>query len=176
MLNIRLANDNEYESVRRFYHSLIFLMKSSNAKYMPGWEIDIYPDPDYLKNSICKKELYIGEDNWQIVSCMIVNHDSNEGYQRFAWSTVAKPNEITVIHALGVHPDFVGNGYAGEMVRKAISLAKDSNQKAIRLDVLKGNLPAEKLYEKHGFSKCGTIQMFYEDTGWTDYELYELVL
>ena len=45
--------------------------------------------------------------------------------------------------------------------------------KAIRLDVLKGNLPAEKLYTGLGFKYLHTLKMFYEDTGWTDYELYE---
>lgn len=49
----------------------------------------------------------------------------------------------------------------------AWSVARDRQQKVIRLDVLKGNLPAKKLY---------TLPMCYEDTGWTDYELYELVL
>lgn len=176
MLNIRLAEKNEYELVRGFYHSLISEMKASNAKYMPGWEIDIYPAPEYLRNSIDKNELYIGELDGQMVCSMIMNHDSNEGYQRFDWPTLAMPDEITVIHALGVHPNFAGKGYAGDMVRKAISAARDNNQRVIRLDVLRGNLPAEKLYEKHGFIKCATIQMFYEDTGWTDYELYELAL
>jgi len=175
-MKIRLAEKNEYESVRGFYHSLISEMKSLKSKYLPGWEIDVYPSSDYLRNSIDQNELYIGEQNGQTVSCMIMNHDCNEGYQRFDWPTAALPGEITVIHALGVHPNFAGNGYAGEMVRKAITIARENKQKVIRLDVLKGNLPAEKLYEKHGFTKCATIQMFYEDTGWTDYELYELAL
>ncbi len=48
--------------------------------------------------------------------------------------------------------------------------------KAIRLDVLKGNLPAEKLYSGLGFRYLHTLNMFYEDTGWTDYELYEYTL
>jgi len=42
MLNIRLANSNEYQSVRGFYHSLISEMKSSNAKYLPGWDVLVY--------------------------------------------------------------------------------------------------------------------------------------
>jgi len=54
-----------------------------------------------------------------------------------------------------------------------IGLAKERGIKAIRLDVLEGNLPAEKTYTSVGFSFVETLQMFYEDTGWTNFKLYE---
>lgn len=50
------------------------------------------------------------------------------------------------------------------------------NIKAIRLDVLGGNIPASKLYESMGFKYIETLKLFYEDTGLTDFLLYELVL
>lgn len=146
------------------------------SKYLPGWEVDIYPSPEFLRDSIQKGNLYIGEMDGQIAAAMAVNHEYNDSYEDFDWPTVAKKEEITVIHALGVHPDFAGHGLAAQMVRQAISVARDNRQKVMRLDVLKGNLPAEKLYERAGFNKLYTLPMFYEDTGWTDYELYELVL
>lgn len=83
---------------------------------------------------------------------------------------------MTVIHALGVLTTFQGKGIAGAMVKKAIEIAEETDQKAIKLDVLYGNLPAEKLYIKHGFKYVDTISMFYEDTGWTDFKLFEYVL
>ena len=46
--------------------------------------------------------------------------------------------------------------------------------KAIRLDVLKGNAPAERLYTSLGFVYVDTLKLFYEDTGRVDFELYEL--
>ena len=42
--------------------------------------------------------------------------------------------------------------------------------------MLGGNLPAEKLYTAAGFQYRGTIKLFYEDTGLTDFLLYELPL
>ena len=48
--------------------------------------------------------------------------------------------------------------------------------KVIRLDVLEGNIPAQKVYERLGFNYINTIQMYYEDTGLTGYMLYEYVL
>lgn len=43
-------------------------------------------------------------------------------------------------------------------------------------DVLGGNVPAERLYTGQGFARRGTVRMFYADTGWTDYGLYEYLL
>lgn len=144
-----------------------------NKQYEPKWEKGVYPSDEYLRSSINNQELYIGTLDENIVCAMIVNHECNESYSKAEWSTRLKPNEITVIHALGVHPDFSRKGFAKEMVTKVIDIAKSTNQKAIRLDVLKGNTPAENLYLSAGFKYVDTIQMYYEDTGWTDFKLYE---
>ena len=46
----------------------------------------------------------------------------------------------------------------------------------IRLDVLKGNLIAEKMYPEMGFKYVMTLPVFYEDIGLKDFELYECPL
>ena len=70
------------------------------------------------------------------------------------------------IHALEVRPQQAGHGYAKELVGFAIKYAKEN----------KGNVPAEKLYSRMGFKYLCTLPMYYEDTGLTDYEIYELSL
>lgn len=81
-----------------------------------------------------------------------------------------------LIHALGVHPMYSGKGIAKQMVQKVIDMACENKIKTIRLDVLGGNIPAERAYTKMGFVYCDTVKMFYEDTGWTDYKLYEYIV
>lgn len=147
-----------------------------DSKYDIGWKKDIYPEPDFLLSSIAKGELFVGLINNQIIAAMIINHESNEGYNNFDWPTKASDDEVMGIHALGVHPQYSGHGYAKELVRFAIEYAKQNHQKALRLDVLKGNIPAEILYSGMGFKYLHTLPMYYEDTGLTDYELYELSL
>lgn len=49
------------------------------------------------------------------------------------------------------------------MVQKAIAIAEEIEMKAIRLDVLDGNIPAEHLYQGIGFQYLTTMQMYYED-------------
>ena len=62
------------------------------------------------------------------------------------------------------------------MVRKAIELARETGMKAIRLDVLENNYPAENLYIGFGFQYRDTLKMYYEDTGWTNFKLFEYVI
>lgn len=171
MLKIRIAEIDEFNEVRAFYHSLIDALK--DAEYKPAWEKGVYPADDYLKDALEKKELFVGTVDGNMAAAMVINHEYNESYDKVKWPMQAAKSEIMVIHALGVHSDFSGKGYAKELVEKAIEVAKDCGQKAIRLDVLNGNLPAVKLYTGKGFQYVDTIQMYYEDTGWTDFELYE---
>ena len=173
-MRISKANKDQFEAARSFYHSLIDAMKDS--PYDIGWKKDIYPAPEFLKESIEAGELYVCVEDGNIAGAMVLNHCCNEGYSRFKWQTEASEDEALVIHALSVHPAYGGKGYAKAMVRKAFEVGASTHQKAVRLDVLAGNVPAEKLYTALGFKYMDTLKMYYEDTGWTDYELYEHVL
>lgn len=174
MLHIRQAAPEEYGSVRDFYYTLIDAMP--HMEYTPGWKRDIYPTQEFLIQSIQRGELYIGESDGQITACMVVNHEYNDGYKQARWSVDAKDSELLVIHALGVHPACSGRGLAKQMVQSVMEMARETKIKTIRLDVLDGNLPAEKAYTKLGFVYLDTLRMFYEDTGWTDYRLFEYIV
>ena len=171
---IRKAVVDQYQTVRSFYHSVIDSI--AGIPNTVGWKKDIYPSPDFLMNSIKNGELFLGEEAEEIVAAMVINHEANDGYRNFNWPMEAEPEEVSVVHALCVHPRYSGQGHAKEMVLHAIETAKENHQKVIRLDVLKGNVPAEKLYSGMGFQYLRTVPMFYEDTGWKEFELYEYAL
>ena len=168
---IRQAEIGDYDAVRAFYHNLI---DNSRNLYV-GWKKDIYPSPDFLSSSIEAGELFTGMEE-KILAAMVLNHLCNEGYGNYDWTTRAEPEEVLVIHALGVDPERTGQGLGRQMARFAVERARETGMKAIRLDVLKGNVPAERLYKSLGFQHLHTLEMYYEDTGWTDFDLYELVL
>ncbi len=171
---IRTAQKEDYDRVRKFYHSLIDEM--ADSPFLPGWKKDIYPAPGFLQTSIEQGELYIKEENGELAACMVLNHACNPGYENMQWSLEASSEEMLVIHALGVAPRMSGRGIAKEMVKTAFDIAREQKLKTVRLDILKGNLPAKKAYLAMGFRYVDTVEMFYEDTGWTDYEGYEYVI
>lgn len=53
------------------------------------------------------------------------------------------------------------------------TIGEEKRKKTIRLDILGTNSIAEKLYVKCGFRFVQAKPMFYEDTGWTEYKMYE---
>ena len=170
-MRIGRAKPEDYGRVRDFYYELIDAM--AGARFNPRWEKEVYPTREFLRSSIEKGELFVGEEDGKILASMVVNHDYNEGYRKASWPVNALDDQVYVIHALGVHPEFFGRGIAKAMVREVIRMAGENGMRALRLDVLEGNLPAEKSYTAVGFRYVDTVRMFYEDTGWTNYKLYE---
>ena len=58
-------------------------------------------------------------------------------------------------------------------IQEAIKLSAKNGKKALRLETLKSNLPAQHMYDKAGFSYRGEQYLYAENTGWTDFLYYE---
>lgn len=110
MIQIRRAGTAEFAAVREFYYAVIDEMK--DAEFKPGWEQDVYPSQDFLRASLDRGELYVGEIGGHLVAAMVVNHEYNESYDGAPWSVDAADEELLVVHALGVRPSFAGQGIA----------------------------------------------------------------
>jgi [ribosomal protein S18]-alanine N-acetyltransferase len=65
------------------------------------------------------------------------------------------------IENVAVTPDFHRRGVATELLRELIRRAETTAASAILLEVRESNLPARRLYEKHGFRQEGRRRMYY---------------
>lgn len=157
-----------------FYHSLIDGRRQ--AGYIITWVKDVYPSSEFLRAAAENGELYFGMEDGEIAAAMALNHDANEAYRQTQWPTSVSEDEVMVIHALGVHPRFDGKGLGRKMTEEAIAIARESGIKAMRLDVLEGNEPARRIYIACGFVSVAAVQMYYENTGLANFELFELAL
>lgn len=146
------------------------------SKFHPRWEKGVYPSDAFMRSSIERGELYLGLLGGDIAAAMAINGEGAEGYAGAPWGVRAADGEFSVIHALGVLPSHHGRGFARELVAAAKDVARGLGHKALRLDVLNGNLPAVGLYESEGFRFVSRVELFYEDTGLTDFLLYEYAL
>lgn len=66
------------------------------------------------------------------------------------------------IHSKPAYPQAIGS------VLSNIGLT--DMEKAVRLDILGTNTAAERLYTRCGFRFVQAKQMYYDDTGWTEYK------
>ena len=62
-----------------------------------------------------------------------------------------------------VASEFLRRGIANELVRELILRATEEAASAILLEVRESNLPARRLYEKHGFREVGRRRAYYRD-------------
>lgn len=173
MIEIRKALPEDFCSVRDVYWAII---DDTNPYFVPKWDKNIYPTEEYIKNSIEQGLLYIALLDGKTAAAMVLNTFQPQGYEKGHWRVEAEEDEISVIHTLGVLPRLTNKGIATQMVKFAVEHAKNTGKKTIRLDVIKGNLPAFHLYEKLGFVFLERIKVFYEDTGLYDFDLFDYVI
>lgn len=172
MIKIRKARRNEKEDIYAFYDNLIDSMQTS--QYSPGWKKGIYPTKEDLSYSVDHGELYIMKKDNILTGAMEIDSRPTEGYEKAGWKLDIDPSDAAIIHKLAILPMEQGKGEAKRLVDYAIKEARRLGKKAIRLDVYKPNLPAAKLYISKGFTFIETIELYYEDTGLTEYDLFEL--
>lgn len=173
-MQLRKASTEEFEMIRDFYWNLIDKMKDREDTV--GWKKGIYPTDRLLRESIEDGNLYVVDGKNGILASVILNSLWNEGYDGLPWSIDCLREEILVPHALAVKPEVQGKNIGKKVVQDIIDIAKAEGRKTVRLDILGGNIAAERLYTKMGFQYVQAKTMFYEDTGWTEYIMYELVL
>lgn len=173
-MEIRPANNTELEEILALYHRLIDWMMT--AEYRTGWRKEVYPSTRYVNEAISRGECIVGIAGGKIVAVMVQNHKGNAGHRLVDWPVMAPAAEVLQLHAMGVDPGQIGRGYGKEMLRYAVSTAKEQGCRAIRADVLENNRPAERMCILFGFRYVDTIRMLYEDTGWAKFECFEYSL
>lgn len=171
---IRKVEITEYEKLVKLYSDMIDEMPKFGMAV--GWIMGVYPTYEFLEEQIAEGNCYVAEEGGEFSGAMIVNTLYNEGYDKVTWPVKASSGEFASLHLLGVLPSFHHKGIGSSLTMKAVEVAKAQGLKALRLDVIDGNLPATKLYEKCGFYHVEDIDLYYDDCGWVKFYLYEYPL
>jgi [ribosomal protein S18]-alanine N-acetyltransferase len=69
------------------------------------------------------------------------------------------------LHNLAVRRELRKGGIASRLLSKAIWDSRPEGVRWVTLEVRRSNIPAQKLYEKFGFSVKGVRRAYYTDTG-----------
>lgn len=141
-------------------------------EYGADWHWGIYPDEDTLRKHLEKEEvLYLGDTSIQAACIYTLGDDPI--YSEVKWKYPQNSQDCGSLHLVAVHPTSRGFHLANVLMERVIAFLKEKELKVIHLDVVKGNLPASRLYVKHGFEYYCDKYVFYEDTGDICVELYE---
>lgn len=169
------AVEQDFLRLQEFYRNLI--EKTPDMRQFCPWEYGVYPTDALLREHIHNGDLYYMERNGVILSALVLLPYQEENYAwENPWGAALEDDQVATVHMLGVNPEMLGQGIARWSVEAAIQKAREMGKKAVRLDALSCNLPAQKLYRSMGFAEVGTARWQSANLGWTDFVLYELFL
>lgn len=172
-MDIRKAKESDFETLVSFYTKMNKVINERTDKYCP--DNPVFPSDDMIREAIVNGGQLIGEESGELVAACIVNHDCDEAYNGIKWNIDALKEEVSILHALRILPEFEGRGFAGQMMKYVCDTARSNHQKAIRLDVLEG-YDVEGFYVRFGFKYVDTIEIFYEDIGSKErFRLFEFI-
>lgn len=127
-----------------------------------NWQRGKYPTLDTARKALEGGTLWVGEEDGQVWGCVNLNGEQLPEYDRIPWTIPAQPQEVAVIHTLVVHPDWAGRGLARSFVAFCEEESRRQGKKAVRLDTYEGNLPANTMYPKFGYSLAGATEFFFQ--------------
>lgn len=172
MIQIRKCKTEDIIAIGEFYDRVVEYL-DSHINY-PKWTYKEYPSEGYARAMTDDGYQYIGEEDGKIVAAFVLNQDPEGDYHKGSWGRPLQEGEYVVVHALAVDPILHGNGLGKEIVEFCIDTAKKNGFKAIRLDIVPGNVPARHLYESFGFSYIGDEDVRPDVEHIPAFSLYEL--
>ena len=131
-----------------------------------------YPNPIAFENDIKRNELYVIEQDSEIIGCITCSTHMDEEYRPVSWLTPNKDN--LYIHRLAVHPEYQGQGFAQQLMDYAESFARKYHFSSIRLDTFSKNGRNQKFYELRGYQKRGAV--YFSKQSKHPFYCYELIL
>ncbi len=173
-IQIRKAVEADFDRIEKLYEDICDYLETH--KNYPGWKKGIYPIRHDAEKGLMNNALYVAQIGEKTAGTIILKHEPEEGDKNAQWLTEDDYERIYVVYTLAVHPDFLKRGIGMELLMFAERVSREERCVSIRLDVVKDNIPAERLYQKCGYQLIGTVSLGYEAYGLPWYNLYEKVL
>ncbi|TWR25910.1 GNAT family N-acetyltransferase [Mucilaginibacter pallidiroseus] len=149
---IREANLADVSAIMQIVKDVVPLMQAAGNFQ---WSDD-YPNPDVFESDIALNQLWVVEDDGNVVGVAAITTEQYAEYAQLGWDI----NEIAiVVHRLAVSPHFQGRGIAAALVAEADREAARRGIKLLRVDTNSQNKAIQKLFPKMGYDFGGEITL-----------------
>lgn len=170
---MEFATKTDKSEILALYRAAIDKVNTTSVRL--GWNIEVYPNDEFVEGAISRGEMCILREDGRIVSAAVVNHTVNPEYDDIAWQIKGPSDKIATIHALAVIPDKQGDKASYRMLADIDEYCRTNGDIAIHLDVIDTNIPAYKLYTRNGYKEIDCIKMYYEVVGTREFWMLEKV-
>lgn len=131
-----------------------------------------YPSRFAFENDVKRDELFVLEQNNNVVGSIVLSAHMDDEYVPIKWLT---PNGKNLyIHRLAIHPIYQGKGFARLLMDFGENYAIKNNYSSVRLDTFSQNKRNQKFYELRNYKRLGNI--YFPKQSEYPFYCYELVL
>ena len=162
----RPASEEEFEAVKKKYQDVA--EHTPEIRRYARWEYGKHPTDEGIRRYIDNGEMYLLMNGDEIAGMTAVVMYQERDYEAVQWAEMLDNDQVATLHLLAVCPDYQGKSLGGKILDEVVRLARKSGRRAIRLDTLKTNLPAQHMYEKAGFTERRTASpaFAYKEESW----------
>ena len=129
---IRLATEQDLPLVGSIYEEILAEEEKRPASFT-NWQRGKYPTVEHARAALEAGTLYVAEEDGEVYGCVNLNGEQLAEYAALNWSVPADPEE-----------------------------ARRKGKKVMRLDTYEGNLPANTMYPKLGYTFVGGTEFFFQ--------------
>lgn len=122
-----------------------------------GWRRDIYPTKLTAEAALARGDLFVAEQDGEIVGTAIINQVQVDVYAGASWSVDAAADEVMVLHTLAISPNAFGRGYGKAFVEFYEQYALENGCRHLRMDTNRTNARARAMYKMLGYTEIGIV-------------------
>ncbi len=168
ILMIRKATNLDIDAILEITKSCLAFMVE---QHIFQWN-EHYPNKNAFLNDLERDELFVIEENSELIGCITISTFMDDVYKPVLWLT---PNNKNIyIHRLAIHPKHQGMGHAQQLMTFAETYAADNGFKSVRLDTFSKNPRNMKFYERRGYKPLEPI--YFPNQSEHPFYCYELPL
>lgn len=145
MSTIRKAARADLDAVCRIYDQIHTAEERGEATI--GWQRGVYPERETAEAALARGDLFVQEQNGEIVGTAILNQTQVDSYAGANWRYDAPDSEVMVLHTLVIDPEAKSRGLGREFAAFYEGYALAHGCRYLRIDTNARNARARRFYQ-----------------------------
>ena len=154
-MELRLGREDDREIILQIYEDGSKKLKSLG---LDQWQGQDKPNLDNFKKLIENKNIFILEDQGQVVSTVII-YDFDIDYENILDGTWQSPKPYVALHRIGTLERDRKKGYGRKVIELAEAYARENSFKSVRIDTHRGNKTMQGLLKSLNYKYVGLVYL-----------------
>ena len=151
----RIMARADLDAVCRIYDQIHTAEERGEATI--GWQRGVYPERETAEAALARGDLFVQEQNGEIVGTAILNQTQVDSYAGANWRYDAPDSEVMVLHTLVIDPEAKSRGLGREFAAFYEGYALAHGCRYLRIDTNARNARARRFYQKLGYAEIGVV-------------------